>query len=171
MEWLRLVFLTLLFMAIAFVLTMPSAEGRVRPTQEIEQAARAASKKYNVDFDLIMSIIHVESAFNPKAVGGSSEVGLMQLHPKFHKEGATFDIKGNIDYAVRYLASLRDRCITLYGRAWFNCYNHGPNREKIEEPTKQTYFNRVITIYKKRTGREYKVANPSYKVLPHVSEK
>jgi len=39
------------------------------------------SSKYNIEPELILSVIHIESYFNPKAISHANAVGLMQLVP------------------------------------------------------------------------------------------
>jgi hypothetical protein len=57
------------------------------------------------------AVIHVESRFNPMAVGGVGEVGLMQIRPQTaamlgYKGGVTglFDPETNVHFGVKYLA-------------------------------------------------------------------
>ena len=57
------------------------------------------------------AVAHVESAFNPNAVGGVGEVGLMQVRPETaamlgHRGGITalFEPATNVRYGVAYLA-------------------------------------------------------------------
>lgn len=106
-----------------------------------------SSTMHNIDPLLITSIIQVESNFNPNAVGSSGEVGLMQIHPKFHKE-ASFEVVKNIEEGVKILASYKEACYPKYLDAWFICYNVGPNKP-IKYPYKFTYYKKVMDVYAK----------------------
>lgn len=81
---------------------------RLFSSQYREEIA-AAAKLYKVDSALIRAVIHVESAFNHKAVSPKGAQGLMQLMPATGKElgvKAPFDPAQNIDGGVRHLARL-----------------------------------------------------------------
>lgn len=113
--------------------------------EAILTAILAISAKYNMDPELVQAIIKVESNYNRMAVGKSHhEVGLMQLRPDYFKR-ATFDIKGNIEQGVAYLAEIRPKCIKKYGKdAWFICYNTGPNNVKLNSPKNFPYYKKVL---------------------------
>lgn len=86
----------------------------------IEQAAA----KYGVPADLAISVARRESSLNPAAVNPTSgAVGLFQLLPSTASMLGVdpYDVNGNIDGGVRYLAQLYnrygswDRALTVYG--------------------------------------------------------
>jgi transglycosylase-like protein with SLT domain len=91
---------------------------------------REAAKRYNVDADLITSVIAAESNFDPRAVSRRDARGLMQLLPSTAtKLGVKniFDPHENIDAGTRYLRDLlqlykNDLALTLAA------YNAGPER-------------------------------------------
>jgi soluble lytic murein transglycosylase-like protein len=89
---------------------------------------QSAAKKYNVDADLIFSVIAAESNFNPRAISRRGARGLMQLLPA---TGTRFGVKDifdpaqNIDAGTQYLRDLMaryqgDLVLTLAA------YNAGP---------------------------------------------
>jgi len=91
---------------------------------------RAAAKRYNVDADLITSVIAAESNFDPKAISRRNARGLMQLLPTTAKRLGVkniFDPQENIDAGAHYLSDLlllykNDLALTLAA------YNAGPER-------------------------------------------
>lgn len=113
-----------------------------------------ASGVYNVDPDLIKSVILAESAANEKAVSKVNAKGLMQLMDGTAKElgvNNVWDPKQNIYGGTKYLSELLqqfngDMKLALAG------YNSGPgNVEKYKgippfEET-QNYVSRVIGYY------------------------
>lgn len=99
----------------------------------IEQAPfgeliRKAAAKYQVDADLVFSVVAAESNFNPKAVSRRNAHGLMQLLPETAKRMGVrdlYDPAQNIDGGTRYLRDLLKRydgdlALTLAA------YNAGP---------------------------------------------
>jgi soluble lytic murein transglycosylase-like protein len=71
--------------------------------------------RHSINPHLVAALIHVESAFNPKAVSSAGAYGLMQLLPEtarrfgVKKKKDLFDPKKNLEAGVRYLKWLADR--------------------------------------------------------------
>ena len=71
--------------------------------------------RHSINPHLVAALIHVESAFNPRAVSPKGAYGLMQLLPEtarrfgLTKKKDLFDPKKNLEAGVRYLKWLADR--------------------------------------------------------------
>jgi soluble lytic murein transglycosylase-like protein len=118
----------------------------------------AAAKRYEVDADLITSVIAAESNFNPHAISRRNARGLMQLLPSTASQLGVkniFDPQENIDAGTRYLRDLlqlykNDLALTLAA------YNAGP--ERVQQygqrvpPFAETvaYVRRVKQTYSQR---------------------
>ena len=80
------------------------------PSQKvINEFVRTASERYNLDPDLIMAIIQVESNFKSNAVSSAGAAGLMQLMPETAKDlnvTDRFDPRDNIYGGARYMSQL-----------------------------------------------------------------
>lgn len=95
---------------------IPTAQERA--TKKVHAKAEAYdgminkyAEMYNVPSKLVHAIIRYESSYNPNAVGGVGEIGLMQIRPETAKhlgyKGTTaglHDPETNIRYGVKYLA-------------------------------------------------------------------
>ena len=127
----------------------------------IENAVEQASKKYNVDANLIKAIIKVESDFNPNTVSSAGAKGLMQLMPENCRDlGVTnpFNIEQNIDAGTRHIKDYID----MFGGSiemGLMAYNGGPGRmrsrgvESISDLYKmpketQNYIPKVMKYYR-----------------------
>lgn len=78
----------------------------------IRQIVNQAAKKFDIDADLIRSVIQAESNFNPNATSSKGAMGLMQLMPETARDlGVTnaYDAKENVMGGARYLKKLLDR--------------------------------------------------------------
>ena len=78
---------------------------------EIDSIIQKAAATYNMDAELIRSVIKAESSFNPDAVSSKGATGLMQLMPATAKElGVTnsLDPAENVMGGTRYLKQLLD---------------------------------------------------------------
>ena len=66
-------------------------------------------KKYNMPSGILQNIAYHESRYNPNAVSHAGAVGLMQIHPKWHKDVNPYNPYESIKYGAKYLQSLYDR--------------------------------------------------------------
>lgn len=76
----------------------------------IRELAERTAKAYDVDPDLVNSVIEVESNYNPRAVSNKGAQGLMQLIPSTARRFGvkdTFDARENIEGGVKYLKHLQ----------------------------------------------------------------
>lgn len=140
-----------------------------KPT-DLNSIVMAASNQHQVDADFIASVIHAESANNPRAVSPKGAQGLMQLMPgTAGKLGVkdSFDPADNVDGGVRYLREL----LLLYNNDMVKAlaaYNAGPQRVQQYHgvpPYRETraYVARVITDYNRKKLAERKQQAQTHK--------
>jgi len=126
-----------------------SASGR-----QYDQIIRRIAQKYNVDPDLIHSIIRAESNYDSQAVSPKGAVGLMQLMPDTAKDYGVKDLYDpveNIEGGVKFLKDLfqtYDQKDDLVLAA----YNAGPEAVKKHEgippyPETIQYIKRVKSYW------------------------
>jgi soluble lytic murein transglycosylase-like protein len=124
---------------------------------DVPAAVDTASRTHFIDADLISSIIHAESSFNPRAVSPKGAQGLMQLMPgTASKLGVkdSFDAHANVDGGTRYIRELLLRYNDDLPKA-LAAYNAGPHRVdqyKGVPPYKETrlYVARVIREFNRK---------------------
>ncbi|PYU87056.1 MAG: lytic transglycosylase domain-containing protein [Acidobacteria bacterium] len=121
------------------------------PYRELVEAAAA---RYNVDADLITSVIAVESNFDPKALSPKNARGLMQLLPETAARLGVQDIydpQENIDAGTRYLRELLEKYNNNLTMA-LAAYNAGPDR--VEQYRRVPPFPETLS-YVRRVKRSY----------------
>jgi soluble lytic murein transglycosylase-like protein len=101
-----------------------------KPSTALPDVVSNASGRYNLDPDLVNSVIRAESGFNARAVSPKGAQGLMQLMPSTaSKLGVTnaFNPRDNVDGGTRYLRELLERYNFDLLKA-LAAYNAGPAR-------------------------------------------
>jgi soluble lytic murein transglycosylase-like protein len=131
----------------------------------LSDVVTATGTMHRIDPDLINSLIHAESNFNPHARSPKGAQGLMQLMPQTaHKLGVTdaYDSQANVDGGTRYLKQL----LELYNYDLVKAlaaYNAGPQRVtkyRGVPPYRETqlYIRRIILDYNRKKLAEQKAA-------------
>ncbi len=106
----------------------PPVDANPEPT--LNEVVSAASDKHNIDADLINSVIHAESGFNPKARSVKGAQGLMQLMPETATQlGVTdaYNPTANVNGGTQYLRELLEKYNGDLIKA-LAAYNAGPGR-------------------------------------------
>ncbi|MDY6949942.1 MAG: lytic transglycosylase domain-containing protein [Thermodesulfobacteriota bacterium] len=115
---------------------------------------KKAAARNNVDMNLVLAIIKVESAYDHRAVSPKGAKGLMQLMP--HTAGALgvtdpFDPRQNVHGGTRYLS----HCMKTFNNIELAlaAYNAGPTLvarlNKVPAITETQHFVRDVLDYKK----------------------
>jgi hypothetical protein len=135
---------------------LPPAPPQTGPLPFYRDLVEAAAKKYNMDADLITSVIAQESNFDPKAVSRKNARGLMQLLPETAAKLGVKNIDDpaeNIDGGTHYLHDLLQKYNNDLGLA-LAAYNAGPDKVQLYgnvPPYRETisYVRRVKKGYEK----------------------
>jgi len=115
------------------------------------------SLKYNIDYDLLIKIITIESSWNSKAISPKGAIGLMQIMPETAEiysslffEGKKFDLFNPKDNIILGTRILYDN-IQIYREInlALACYNGGPKQVKLyaqNRACKETgnYINKIL---------------------------
>ncbi len=150
-----------------FVSAIPTAVSATPPAKkpDLDAVINGASDRTQIDPDLISSVIHAESGFNPHALSPKGAQGLMQLMPGTAANlgvGNAFDPGANVDGGTRYLRQL----LELYNFDLVKAlaaYNAGPLRVKQYHgvpPYNETraYVARIIRDFNRKKLAEQKAA-------------
>src|SRR5438105_7119024 len=112
------------------VLARPSEVTLPERPQSLNEVIDTIGNRHHIDPDLINSVIHAESGFNPRAVSPKGAQGLMQLMPHTASQlgvSDRFDAAANADAGTRYLRGLLEQYHGDVPRA-LAAYNAGPQR-------------------------------------------
>jgi hypothetical protein len=141
-------------------LSSPAATHNAQPMNEV---IKAVSSRHHLDPDLINSVIHAESGFNPRAVSPKGAQGLMQLMPQTASRLGvvnSFDPGDNLEGGTRYLRELLERYNFDLIKA-LAAYNAGPQRVKQYHGVPpyyetQAYVARIIHDFNRKKLAERK---------------
>ncbi len=158
---------------------VPALAEPAKPALPLNEVVDTASATFHLDPDLVNSVIHAESGFNPRAVSPKGASGLMQLMPSTANHlgvSNIFDPQANVTGGSRYLRELLERYNFDLLKA-LAAYNAGP--ERVEQyrgipPFRETraYVARIIHEYnKKKTAQEKEAKQKQAASQPAVKTK
>jgi soluble lytic murein transglycosylase-like protein len=147
-------------------LSAPAAGKTPHSPQEVSDVINAVSSRHHLDPDLINSVIHAESGFNPRAVSAKGAQGLMQLMPKTASQlgvSDAFDPGANVEGGTRYLRELLERYNFDLIKA-LAAYNAGPQRVEQYHGVPpyyetQAYVARIVRDFNSKKLAERKSAS------------
>src|SRR5215469_1831106 len=152
---------------------LPPPKTVAPPPKTLADMVNSASDAHNIDPDLINSVIHAESNFNPRAVSPKGARGLMQLMPKTASAlgvNNTFDPNSNVDGGTKYLQELLERYNNDMVKA-LAAYNAGP--ERVDQyhgvpPYYETraYVARIVRDFNNKKLAARKAAEAAAKANP-----
>jgi len=142
------------FLFVCFIFLTHQAWGKNASDRQYDQIIRRIAQQYDVDPELIHSIIKAESNYDSQAVSPKGAVGLMQLMPDTAKEYGVsnrYDPIENIEGGTKFLKDLfqtydqRDDLVLA-------AYNAGPGAVKKHKgippyPETVQYIQRVKSYW------------------------
>jgi soluble lytic murein transglycosylase-like protein len=152
----------------------PSA--KAGPAIPLNDVVNTASATYHLDPDLVNSVIHAESGFNPHAVSPKGARGLMQLMPNTASQMGVndiFDPAANVDGGSRYLRELLERYNFDLVKA-LAAYNAGPQRVEQYQgvpPFRETraYVAKIVHDYNKKKIAQEKAEAKQKRAARHAA--
>ncbi len=145
----------------------PPATVQVAAQPLYRDLVEMSAKKYNMDADLITSVIAVESNFDPKAVSRKNARGLMQLLPETAAQLGVKNIDDpaeNIDGGTRYLRFLLQKYNNDLSLA-LAAYNAGPEKVQLYG-TIPPYSETISYVRRVKRGYDKSKSKPPAKTPP-----
>jgi soluble lytic murein transglycosylase-like protein len=153
---------------------VPVQPARLQPAVprpfDLNQTVKTASGTYQLDPDLVTSVIRAESGFNTRALSPKGAQGLMQLMPQTATQLGVhnaYDPQANVEAGTRYLRELLERYNFDLIKA-LAAYNAGPQR--VEQyngvpPYYETkaYVARIVRDFNKKKLAAKTAAAPAKK--------
>jgi hypothetical protein len=139
------------------VFAVPPAPGPAIGKSHYRDLVETSASRWNVDADLISSVIATESNFNARAVSRKNARGLMQLMPSTAARLGVHDIfdpQQNIDAGTQYLGNLLARYRNDLSLA-LAAYNAGP--ERVQQYGRVPPFAETVS-YVRRVQKNYATA-------------
>ncbi len=138
-------------------LSAPTPTSAPDDSLQLDEVINSISELHHLDPDLVNSVIHAESGFNPLAVSPKGAQGLMQLMPQTASKlgvANSFDPRANVEGGTRYLRELLERYNFDLIKA-LAAYNAGPQRVRQYRgvpPYNETraYVARVIRDFNRK---------------------
>jgi len=128
--------------------------------QTLNEVINTISDRHHIDPDLVNSVIHAESGFNPRAVSPKGARGLMQLMPQTASRlgvSNAFDPRSNVEGGTRYLSELLQRYNFDMIKA-LAAYNAGPQRVEQYRGVPPYYETRIYVAKIVRDFNRKKIA-------------
>lgn len=149
----------------------PAASDALGSPKKLDDVIASISGRHHLDPDLVNSVIHAESGFNPRAVSPKGAQGLMQLMPQTASTlgvANAFDPESNVEGGTRYLRELLERYNFDLVKA-LAAYNAGPHRVEQYRGIPpfyetQAYVNRVIRDFNRKKVAERRTAKTTHAI-------
>jgi len=125
-----------------------------------------SGEKYDLDPELLLAVISVESSFNKDAVSKNGARGLMQLMPgtaehiskkigiEYTGKSKIHDLEVNIEMGAYYLSKLSEK-YKGNTKLFLIAYNQGPaNLDEMlrnKKPLPLVYYSKIMDAYRKFT--------------------
>lgn len=126
--------------------------------QLIVSLIQSYALQYNVDPYIALSVVELESGFNPTTISSTGDYGLFQLHRSSfpdYSEAELLDPIINVKLGIQYLSLLKLTCSHRKDFNWLVCFNYGPIAAKhVKHPELFPYVKKVTAIYNKRISRD-----------------
>ena len=146
--------------------SLPPPAPKHENPKSVDEIINTISDRHHLDPDLINSVIHAESGFNPRAVSPKGAQGLMQLMPGTASQLGVrnaFDPHDNVEGGTAYLRQLLEQNNFDLIKA-LAAYNAGPHRVQQYRgvpPYYETraYVARIVRDFNRKKLAQQKAAS------------